>query len=199
MSHLRTILALITLFLALDLDFLVAAKTCATMSWKNAVEKIMCILNLALYGVVLERVTMYKDMEDARRAAGASMEKIRAHVNATGEDGEKLQTAIMQSVQPMRELLQARFRKLSLKGRLFTGTLGDIATQDQMLDMLALVTIIEPKITRDASNLNLKTATLKTMKGLRAWVDVHVTQSPYHVVIGKYCQASGTALCCTAL
>jgi hypothetical protein len=64
-----------------------------------------------------------------------------------------------------------------------------------MLDMLALVTVIEPKITRDPSNLNLKSATLKTMKGLQQWIDVHVTQSPYHVIIGKYCQVAGAQKC----
>ena len=36
-------LSLILLFIELDLDFLVAARTCPTMSWKNVVEKIMCI------------------------------------------------------------------------------------------------------------------------------------------------------------
>ena len=44
-------LAHILLFLACDLDFLIAARTCPQQSWRNCVEKIMSILNLAMYGV----------------------------------------------------------------------------------------------------------------------------------------------------
>ena len=47
--------SLILLFLSCDLDLLIAARTCPQQSWRNCVEKIMSILNLALYGVALVR------------------------------------------------------------------------------------------------------------------------------------------------
>ena len=127
-TFLRTILALILLYLALDLDFLIAARTCAKMSWKNAVEKIMCILNLAMYGVVLVRDEMSSDMEAVRQAAGSTMDAIRKAA-ADQADGDKLKDAVLAATLPVKQLLQSRYNKLELKGVKFQGSLNLIATQ----------------------------------------------------------------------
>ena len=172
-TFLKTILSLILLFLALDLDFLVATRTCAKMSWKNAVEKVMCILNLAMYGVVLVRDSMPDDMEAMRKAAGSSMEAVRkAATNST--DGERLKNAVISSTLPARELLQSRFNKLELKGVQFKGSLQGAATTEEMLDLMALVTVIEPLLSREPANLNRASAELKRMPGLKSWVEQHV-------------------------
>ena len=63
-------LSLICLFFACDLDLLVAARTCPQKSWRNCVEKIMCLLNLAMYGVSLVRNSMSVATEALCRAAG---------------------------------------------------------------------------------------------------------------------------------
>ena len=47
--------ALICLFIDLDLDFLVAARTAPGHSWINPVERVMSILNLALQNVAIAR------------------------------------------------------------------------------------------------------------------------------------------------
>lgn len=47
--------ALICLFLRLDIDFLIAARTAPGQSWANPVERIMSLLNLALQNVALSR------------------------------------------------------------------------------------------------------------------------------------------------
>ena len=193
-TFLKTILALILLFLALDLDFLVAARTCARMSWKNAVEKVMCILNLAMYGVVLVRGVMAGDMEAMRKATGSSMDAIRKA--AVGSmDGDKLKDAILDATKPVKELLQARYNKLELKGVQFKGSLEGIVSTDEMLDLLALITVIEPLLTRETANLARSSAELKTMQGLQSWVEQHVTQRAYFVVVGKYCQRPGAQKC----
>ena len=80
-------LGLIAIFIACDLDFLVAARTCPQQSWRNCVEKIMSILNLAMYGVALVRdelqpsdipgTTEKQDNEALCKAAGGSMAALR--------------------------------------------------------------------------------------------------------------------------
>ena len=189
-TFLKTILALITLFLALDLDFLVAARTCPNMSWKNAVEKIMYILNLAMYGCVLVRDSMPANTEALRKQAGGSVDAIRKKIRSGCTD---LSTAILESTAPVKQLLQSRFGKLALKGVAFQG--GHIATHDEMFEMLALVTIIEPKITGTEACKDLPSSVLRTMTGLQKWIEVHVTQRSYHMVIGKYCQCAGGEKC----
>ena len=69
--------SLICLFLSGDLDLLVAAQTCPTQSWKNVVERLMFILNLAMYGVTVVRKHM-GDMEHLIKAAIGSITSIRA-------------------------------------------------------------------------------------------------------------------------
>ena len=48
-------LSLISIFLALDLDFLCAARTAPLHSWRNPVERIMSILNLGLHSGTSEK------------------------------------------------------------------------------------------------------------------------------------------------
>ena len=76
-TFMTVILALLCLFLTGDLDFIIAARTCPQQSWKNCVEKIMCILNLAMYGVALVRAEMPDDMEEECRKAKKSMAGVR--------------------------------------------------------------------------------------------------------------------------
>ncbi len=50
--------ALIKLFQALDLDMLVAVRTCPYQSWTNLAERVMSTLHLALQNVALARKPM---------------------------------------------------------------------------------------------------------------------------------------------
>jgi hypothetical protein len=54
-TYIRVQLALIALFLKLDLDLLVAVRTPSGHSWKNPVERIMSILNLGMQSIGLMR------------------------------------------------------------------------------------------------------------------------------------------------
>ena len=56
-------LALICLFKSLDLDMLVAVRTCPYQSWTNLAERIMSTLNLALQNVSLARAEMQPEFE----------------------------------------------------------------------------------------------------------------------------------------
>jgi hypothetical protein len=62
-TYLRVQMALITIFLALDLDVLIALRTPPGHSWKNPVKRIMSTLNLGLQCIGLMRNKMDEDFE----------------------------------------------------------------------------------------------------------------------------------------
>ena len=55
--------ALLSLFTSLDLDMLVAVRTCPYQSWTNLAERIMSTLNLALQNISLCRKEMSPETE----------------------------------------------------------------------------------------------------------------------------------------
>ena len=62
-TFLATKIALINLFLEKNLDMLIAVRTPPYHSWKNPVERIMSIVNIALQAVGLMRSSMTEDLE----------------------------------------------------------------------------------------------------------------------------------------
>lgn len=66
----------ICLFLQLDLDMLSAVRTPPYHSWKNPVERIMSIINIALQSVGLMRQSMPQNLENLMKANN-SMKSIR--------------------------------------------------------------------------------------------------------------------------
>ena len=55
--------ALLALFIQLNLDVLIAVRTCPYQSWSNTAERRMSLLNLALQNVSLERQAMSEECE----------------------------------------------------------------------------------------------------------------------------------------
>ena len=55
--------SLLALFFRLNLDMLIAVRTCPYQSWTNPAERVMSILNLALQNVSLERKEMDEECE----------------------------------------------------------------------------------------------------------------------------------------
>ena len=68
--------ALIYLFLRLDIDVLVAARTAPGQSWANPVERIMSLLNLALQNVAISCESSTDAVETKLRSCN-SMADIR--------------------------------------------------------------------------------------------------------------------------
>ena len=93
-------LALIALFLHLDLDMLEAMRTAPYHSWKNPCERVNCILNIGLQAVGLMRAKMSDDMEDILRKC-SSMEEIRKEVQIK----PALKEALQDSIEPVKLLL----------------------------------------------------------------------------------------------
>ncbi len=101
-------IALICLFLHLDLDFLCAIRTPPYNSWKNPAERIMSLLNLALQGAgVARRATTYED----QLKSCSNTKQIRL----CAEQVPGLQDAIADSLEAPKTLLYSLFRRLKLK------------------------------------------------------------------------------------
>ena len=58
---------LLALFIRLNLDMLIAVRTCPYQSWMNPAKRVMSILNLALQNVSLERQRMDDESEKLLR------------------------------------------------------------------------------------------------------------------------------------
>lgn len=93
-------LAMICLFIELDLDYLCGAHTAPYHSFHNPAERIMSVLNLGLQSVGLARISMEDDMETAV-ASCSSVSEIRQVANQR----EGLREALLDSVAPVKMLL----------------------------------------------------------------------------------------------
>jgi hypothetical protein len=107
-------LALIILFKRLGIDMLVAGRTAPGNSWANPAERIMSLLNLALQNVALTRDECSSAKEQTLKSAN-SMSEIRD--KATKVEG--LEEAWGDSVTNMKNMLEERTRRLTLKGVAF--------------------------------------------------------------------------------
>lgn len=67
LNYLSVLVALICLFKAFDLDFLVCVRTCPYQSWQNLAERVMSTLNLALQNTSL----CHKEMSAENEQIGA--------------------------------------------------------------------------------------------------------------------------------
>ena len=113
-KYIKTQLALISLFLALDLDYLVAVRTPPGHSWKNPVKRIMSILNLGLQCVGLMRQEMDIESEEIMLQCN-SMNDIRK----ASEKTPNLKENLKESLNPTITLLNDVFQRLQLKDKNF--------------------------------------------------------------------------------
>ena len=174
---------LLCVFLACDLDFLIAARTCPQQSWRNCVEKIMSLLNLAMYGVALVRKQVGDDNEDLIAKAGGTM----ANLRAAAKENVDFQAMCMQFVQPVRELLEQRYSQLDLKGTQFETV--NPASKDEMIHMLSFCAVIDASIPQTEAGLHMRSSDLHSCADLKQFLKLHTTQSEYFICISKACWA----------
>ena len=110
MTHVSVQLSLLCLFLELDLDLLIAVRTCPTQSWVNPAERCMYLLNLALQNTALERETMEVGFEDLIRNK-SSMTQVRNKA----ERNENLQAEFLASMESPIKLVNDRYERMCLK------------------------------------------------------------------------------------
>lgn len=144
--------ALLALFIRLNLDVLMAVCTCPYQSWSNTAERVMSLLNLALQNVSLERQAMSEECEKLVHNVN-TMKELRSHIVTRPNLGEE----IGQSLQPVIGLLNARFQQMKLKERHFKA--GDVASDKQIQSLFDEVHAIDSSISvSDLSQKSLKNA-----------------------------------------
>ncbi|CAG8442561.1 3552_t:CDS:1 [Scutellospora calospora] len=110
-TYMRVQLSYICLFLAFDLDYLVAARTPPSHFWKNPVEHIMSTLNLGLQCIGLMRSKMDDKYENLINKAN-SMKDIRE----IAESNPTLRDELIKSIQKPISFVHEIFERQSLKG-----------------------------------------------------------------------------------
>lgn len=176
--HGQTQLALISSFQRHNLDMLVAINTCPGNSWANPPERIMSILNIALYGVSLARDEMDSRNEKLLRRC-SNMKEIREKADGDGE----LKAAIQASLKNVTGLIQDRFGKLSLKGQKFK--ILEAVSDEDLRRQFAFVHDIDPTL---QLGIGQKSELLKK-DDLQAWSKKHLRTRQYSFQIKKCDQA----------
>ncbi|KAK6175079.1 hypothetical protein SNE40_013615 [Patella caerulea] len=138
-------IAAICMFMWLDLDFLITARTAPMGSWANLAERVNSNLNLALQNVSLSREHMTDNLEmkgiNSLKAARDTARRYPA-----------FKEGLIQSVAPVIELLQERFGHLKLKGEPIV--ISPSANQESVDDFFKIVkdlmdqNLIENKLTK---------------------------------------------------
>ena len=109
-SHASVQVALICIFLHLDLDMLVAMRTCPTQSWTNVAERVMSLLNIALQHCATEREAMDVQFEKILKATN-NMTNLRE----AASKNPALKNAFATSMLPVMDLIANRFENMKLK------------------------------------------------------------------------------------
>lgn len=104
-------LAYIAMFVSLDLDMLIAARTAPSQSYNNPAERCMSLLNISLQNVALERCSMTDALEYKVKSL-TSLKKLRS----ASEKNPNLKEGLTESINPVLALLKQRFSKLKRHG-----------------------------------------------------------------------------------
>ena len=107
-------LSLVGLFRRLDLDMLVACRTCPGNSWANVAERVMSLLNIAYQNVALSRNHIPAVFEQlARRCSNM------AQLRTTAQKNKGFREAWVQAVQDVIGIVGDRQERMALKGQKF--------------------------------------------------------------------------------
>ena len=173
-TYLTTKIALISLFLRCDLDFLAAVRTAPYQSWRNPVERIMAILNLAFQGVGLMRKEMPKEFEAAISSCKSVKDIRTACSNHPG-----LKEAIVMSIEPVKILLESLFVRLELKEKPFQ--IFHSSSSSELDEFWDVILQVESTLTK----CDTRATVLKQKHGLRLFLEHCCVQRHYMFCIKK--------------
>ena len=165
------------------LDRLVKTRGCPYHSYLHEVEKIMSILNLALYNMALERPvisqTSSPGMENRFRSC-----KNMADLRAFGARYPAMVSGLHEALAPVFELLYGRFERLQLKGQPFQrGEPVTSAEADTFFDTIKqFLSPEEQQLKRG----DIKRKHLASTK-LKKFCDTHCDLDAYKIEIDKKC------------
>lgn len=128
LTYLSVQLSLISLYLALYLDFLCAARTAPCHSWRNPAERVMSVINLGLQCVGLMR----SEMNQEKEAVVANCNNT-TQLRQIREKKPEIVSAVRDCIEPVKILLSTIFQRLKLHDKPFQSFAA--ATEDQMKDL----------------------------------------------------------------
>ncbi|KAI8484568.1 hypothetical protein Bbelb_376750 [Branchiostoma belcheri] len=143
-TYMSVQVSLICMFVILDLDMLVCARTAPQNSFRNPVERIMSIINLSLQAVGIMREKLPPEMEKLMEGVN-SMKDARAR--ALSQKYPAFKEAVVASTEKVRAMLNELFQRLCLKGEPFSTV--DPATDDEVEEMWNLILLIDQTVTKE--------------------------------------------------
>ena len=167
--------ALICLFKSLNLDMLVAVRTCPYQSWTNLAERVMSTLNLALQNVSLARSEMPAEFEAALKNKN-TLQEIREAIARTDQLKEALQDSMSF---PIVQLCR-RFTALKLKDEPIR--CGTPASDDELTDFFEHIRFFEPSLVCGQA---LTKPVVEKSKPLSDFIKAHCHASHYAFQIKK--------------
>lgn len=182
LTFLSVQLSLINLFLALDLDFLCAARTAPFHSWRNPVERIMSILNLGLQSVGLMRTEMSPEYEACIKNL-----KSLSQVRSMAEKKSFVRDETVDSVQSAKVLLSEVFQRLQLKEKNF-----EVFTPASLSDIGSFSETI--KLLDSTASLDITKASMTEYQGIKRFYD-HCCQVRHYSFCIKKCGQDSCSLC----
>ena len=168
-------LALICLFLKGDKDMVVAVRTPPYNSWKDPAERIMSLLNIGLQSVGLVRNALEDQDLEKKLAMCSNMSEIR-HL---AEKEPSIKDALKKSLQPVKDLIEGVFSRLSLKDEPFQ--IFQAASDEEIDSIWEELRVIDATITRDDTT-QIK---LKNKSALMNFMKTHCLERHYMFSVKK--------------
>lgn len=167
-------LAWILVFMELDVDMVVAARTAPGHSYINPAERCMSTLNLALQNCALSRVLATDEQLEKRIKSCNTMEALR-------KQQPLVQGAWTASIQEARQIFERRFNRLIYSERQVH--VHDPATQCALKDLARKASQIDPEI--DGSILDPKQKDLINKRKLNDFISTHCQERHYSFQVKK--------------
>ena len=169
-------LSWIALFRKLKLDMLIAVRTAPGQSFINPVERVMSLLNVALYGVSLERTRM-DDQYETILGRCSSVSEIREKAKKYHKG---LEEAFQESVATPAHFVSERSSRLYLKDQQFVSK-HETANSEELTDLFESVKIIDP-------NVEMTDTTQKALskcERLKKFLETHTIRHHYIFQVKK--------------
>ena len=173
LTYVSVQVSLICIFLALDLDFLCAVRTPPYHSWKNPAERVMSILNLGIQsiGIMRQETTSYEEKLKSCNNLGS--------IRLLGERHPDLSEEVLDSVEPVKTLLQGIFARLKLKDHNFQSF--QACSNADMEDMWQKILTVDGTLNRK----NLRKEDISSKTALLDFLQVHCKIRHYMFSIKK--------------
>jgi len=182
-TYTRVQLSYICLFLALDLDYLVAVRTPPQHSWKNPVERIMSILNLGLQSVGLMRAKINNESENLMNKCGTMNE-----IHKIAEENPTLREDLIASLQAPIDLISGVFNNHSLKDEPFETYKA--ASEIEIERFWETIQLVDESVTRED-----RTAEHIKQRASKILVNINVKNFIYVLLfVGTYARIHGALL-----